>query len=1101
MRRSTRRLLLLIPLALAGPSTTALAVDTTDTSFLHEPAIGGGRIAFVYADDLWTARVDGSDVRRLTSHPGPESSPYISPDGKLVAFTGTYDGNPDVYVVPIEGGEPTRLTWHPGPDAAVGFTPEGQVLFRSPRSVFSNRYTQFFSVSPRGGAPTQLPIPNGFRAACSPDGKYIAYTPLNEPFRQWKNYRGGSHSRVWVMKLADLSVEIIPQPEGRCNDTYPMWLGDSVYFLSDRSGEFNLFSYDPASKAIEPLTRHDDFPVEAASAGKDSIVYEQGGHIWAFDPTSKHANRLKIGVAADLVETRPRHASGAKFVRAADISPTGQRAAIEFRGEILTVPAKKGDVRNLTHTTGVHERSPAWSPDGKKLAYFSDASGEYALHIAPQDGKGEAKAYPIQGPGFYERPSWSPDGNKLAFTDNSRTYSYIDLDSGKVTPIASEAVYGPVNTMSLAWSPDSKWVAYTLTNKAYFQALKLYSLDQAKSYPITDGLAEVAEPTFDASGKYLYFLASTDAGPVKQWFDQSNADIQATHSVFLAVLAKATPNPLIKPNDEEADKPKEDEKDKDKDKDKKKEGPKPTVIDVDGIESRVIALPIPAGNLANLAGGEEGKVYYVRRVGMIPGKTGEPFAGTPSLVRFDLKPREEEVLAEKVDDFRLSDDRKKVLYHSKETWGIADAGKFAVGKDALPIASISVKVDPRAEWAEMLREAWRINRDYFYDPKMHGADWPAMLEKYSKLLPEVPSRADLNRVIRGMCSELAVGHSYLNGGDLAYEPKPTPVGLLGADYEVAEGRYRFKKVYGGLNWDPDLKAPLVAPGVDVKPGEFLLAVDGEDVTPAREVYAAFEDKVGRRVEIKVGPNADGTGSRVVVVEPIATEAALRNRDWVEGNLRKVRERTNGRVAYVYVPNTADLGHAYFKRYFFPQADKDGIIVDERFNGGGSVADYYIDILRRPVSSYWAMRHGAPIRTPGAAILGPKVMLIDETAGSGGDMLPWMFRRFQLGTLIGKRTWGGLVGILGFPTLLDGARVTAPDLAFYTDDGWRVENEGVPPDVEVEQWPADVMAGKDPQLDKAIESVLESLRKDPPKTLEPPARPVRVRRKADVAAGG
>ena len=682
MRRTPARgWTLSILIALAGHP-PALALDTSDTSFLHEPAVGGGRIVFAYADDLWTARLDGQDVRRLTSHPGPESGPYISPDGRLVAFTATYDGNPDAYVVPIEGGEPIRLTWHPGPDSVVGFMPEGQVLFRSPRSVFSNRYSQFFQVGPKGGAPTALPIPNGFRAACSPDGRYIAYTPLNEPFRQWKNYRGGSASRIFVLRLADLGVDVIPQPEGRCNDTYPMWVGDSVYFLSDRAGEFNLFSYDRASKSIEQLTRHDDFPVEAASSDGRAVVYEQAGRIWLFDPRDRSDQRLRIGVAADLVETRPRLAGGAKFARSADISPTGQRAVVEFRGEVLTVPARKGDVRNLTRSTGAHERSPIWSPDGKQVAYFSDAPGEYTLRVAPQDGKGEAKSYPLNGAGFYERPWWSPDGKKIAYVDNSRTLAFIDLGSGLVSRIASEAVYGPVNAMASAWSPDSKWIAYTLTNKAKFQALWLYSLDQGRSHSLTDGLAEVAEPAFDASGKYLYFLASTDAGPVKNWFDQSNADIQATHSVFLAVLARATPNPLIRPNDEEpekaGDKPKEADKDK-------KDDAKATVIDLEGIESRVIALPIPSGNLANLEAGEEGKICYVRRVGMIPGKAGDAFAGTPSLVRFDLKAREEETLAEKVDDFRISRDRKKLLYHSKETWGIADVGKFAVGKDALPI--------------------------------------------------------------------------------------------------------------------------------------------------------------------------------------------------------------------------------------------------------------------------------------------------------------------------------------------------------------------------------------------------------------------------------
>jgi tricorn protease len=1054
-----------------GFGSRASAVDTVDTSFLHSPAIGGGRVVFVYADDLWTAKEDGTEVRRLTSHPGPESSPYLSPDGKLVAFTGTYDGNPDVYVVPVEGGEPTRLTWHPGPDVVCGFRPDGAVLFRSRRSVSTSRFEQFFTISPKGGAPEALKIPSGHRAAFSPDGKLLAYTPLSESFRQWKNYRGGTASRIWVATLSDLGVEMIPQPEGRCNDTYPMFVGDVVYFLSDRAGEFNLFSYDRKSKKVEPLTRFDDYPIDAASSGDGKIIFERAGKIWTYVPGASEPKRLKLGVAADLVETRPRFVKGADFVRAFDLSPTGKRAVLEVRGEIVTVPAEKGDVRNLTSSTGIHERSPIWSPDGKSIACFSDASGEYQLKVIPQDGHGESKFYPIAGAGYYERPVWSPDGKKIAFIDNSRTAYWIDLATGKVTKLGSEAVYGPVNTMSLAWSPDSKWIAYTLTNKALFQTLRLYSLDQDKSTTVTDGLAEVAEPVFDASGKYLYFLASTDAGPVKNWFDLSRADTQATFSVYLAVLAKATPNPLIKPSDEEADA--KDDKPKDKE---KKEDARPTVVELDAIEGRIIPLPIAAGNLEGLEAGNEGQIYYLRRVGMIPGKTGDAFAGTATLVRFDLKDRKEEPLAEGLDAYHLSGDRKKLIYQAKKSWGITEAGKFAPGKGALAIDAISVKVDPRAEWAQIYREAWRINRDYFYAKNMQGADWPSLREKYERFLPEVPTRSDLNLLIRALLSELAVGHSYLMGGDELYKPKAVPVGLLGADFEVDGGRYKFARIYGGLNWDPDLKAPLVAPGVDVKVGEYLIAVDGEDVKTTAEVYARFEDKVGRRVELKVGPNADGSNARTVTVEPIASEAALRNREWVESNLKKVRDRTGGRVAYVYVPNTATQGHAYFKRYFFPQADKDAIIIDERFNGGGSVADYYIDILRRPVTSYWATRHGDPTRSPGAAILGPKVMLIDETAGSGGDLLPWMFRRFKLGTLIGRRTWGGLVGILGFPVLMDGGTVTAPNIAFYTEDGWRVENEGVPPDIEVEQLPAEVAAGKDPQLDRAIEVILEELKK-------------------------
>ncbi|MEJ7637415.1 MAG: PDZ domain-containing protein [Singulisphaera sp.] len=641
-----------------------------------------------------------------------------------------------------------------------------------------------------------------------------------------------------------------------------------------------------------------------------------------------------------------------------------------------------------------------------------------------------------------------------------------------------------------------KWLAYTLINKAYFQTLYVYSLDAREPKKLTDGLADVAEPVFDAGGKYLYFLASTDAGPLKQWFDQSNADMQATYSVFMATLAKETPNPLLKESDEESDEKKTEEEgdeDKSKEEDKKKdEALKSVVVDLDGIEGRILPMPIPAGHLSDLTAGKAGQLYYTRRVGMVPGRGGEAFAGTPSLVRFELKTREEETLAEKVEGFRISADRKKLLYWAKDTWGVADAGKFAVGKDRLPIESISVRIVPRDEWPQIFREAWRINRDYFYASNYHGADWGALREKYAAFLPDVPTREDLNRVIRGLCSELTVGHSNLGGGDRLYQPKTVPVGLLGADFEIADGRYRFKKIFGGLNWDPELKAPLVAPGVEVKEGDYLLAVDGQDLKSPAEIHRLLENKVDRRVELKVGPKPEGADARTITVVPIGDESALRNRDWVEGNLKTVRERTGGKVAYVYVPNTADLGHAYFKRYFFPQAGADAIIVDERFNGGGQVADYYIDLLRRPLVSYWAMRHGDVLRTPGAAIPGPKVMIIDETAGSGGDLLPWMFRKFGLGKLIGRRTWGGLVGILGFPLLMDGGRVTAPDLAIFTEDGWIVENEGVPPDIEVEQSPAEVARGKDPQLEKAIEIVMEELKQSPPRKIDRPPFPVRVR---------
>jgi tricorn protease len=1061
--------------------------DVHDTCLLSQPAVSAKHVAFIYADDLWVADLEGKNVRRLTSDVGVESNPVFSPDGKTIAFSAEYDGNTDVYTIPVDGGQPKRLTWHPVPDIARGFTPDGKsVLFSSLRSVFTARYSQLFTVPLGGGMPVQLPIPNGVQASFSPDGERIAYTPLGDRSQQWKHYRGGTVSRIWIFRKSDNGVEQIPQPETRCNDLDPNWVGDLIYFRSDRAGEYNLFSYDTKTKSVRQLTRHKDFPVTDVNAGGGHVVYEQGGYLYLFDAQKGESQRLTIGVATDLVEARPRFVKGAKYIRNAAISPSGARAAFEFRGEIVTVPAEKGDPRNLTNSPGSHDRWPAWSPDGKSVAYFSDEGGEYQLHVRPADGKGKAKTYALKGAGFYEEPVWSPDSRKLAFVDNSMSLFWIELESGAVKKVASEPQYGPTGLRKLrpAWSPDSKWIVYALGNKAAYHTVYAYDLAADRSRLITDGLSDAVDPVFDAAGKYLYFLASTDAGPVNQWFAQSNADMRVQRALYLVVLKKGAPSPLARESDEEraADKP------KDKEPDAK---PQPVVIDFDDIDQRILALPVPHGVYGGLSAGAAGQLFYLEAPP--EGPRGEDAPRGPTLKRFDLSKRKSEVVLAGVAEYHLSADGKKALVFSPpESWSIIDAaGKPEPGKGRLKVDAIELRIEPRAEWEQIFDEAWRINRDYFYDPNMHGADWKAVRKKYAAFLPHLATRGDLDRVIRGMLSELAVGHSYLSPGERLYERKAVLGGLLGADYEIADGRYRFKKVYGGLNWSPELRSPLTVPGVGVKAGEYLLAVRGVDLKPPTELYSLFENTADRSIEITVGPNADGTGSRTVTVEPLANEYALRNRDWVEGNLRKVNKATGGRVAYVYVPNTAALGHEYFKRYFFPQADKQAIIVDERFNGGGQVADYYIDHLRRPFTAMWATRYGEDLKTPGAAISGPKVMLIDETAGSGGDLLPWMFRKYKLGPLVGKRTWGGLVGTLGFPVLMDGGRVTAPNLAIWTEDGWVVENAGVPPDVEVEQWPADVIAGKDPQLDRAIEIVLKELEKNPPRELKRPPFPVRV----------
>ncbi|MBY0523749.1 MAG: PDZ domain-containing protein [Gemmataceae bacterium] len=1061
-----------------------------DTRLLAQPAVSGRNVAFIHADDLWVADIDGKNARRLTTDIGVESHPVFSPDGKTIAFSAQYDGNTDVYTIPVTGGSPTRLTWHPGADIVRGFTSDGKaVLFSSARHVFTNRYTQLFTVPLTGGMPTQLPIPNGVEASFSPDGDHIAYTPLADRTQQWKHYRGGTHSRVWVYRRKDHQVDPIPQPESRCNDLSPQWLGDTVYFRSDRVGEYNVFAYDIKTKKVRQLTKHTDFPVVNLGSGGGKLIYEQAGYLHLLDPAGdSSATRLKVGVATDLVEARPRFVKGGKYIRHAAISPSGKRAVFEFRGEIVTVPAEKGDPRNLTETPGVHERSPAWSPDGRSIAYFSDEGGEYKLHIRAADGQGKAKVFPVVGAGFYEEPTWSPDSKKIAYVDNSQSLYWIDLETGKAKKIASEPQYGPtaLRTLHAAWSPDSAWIAYCLGNKAAYHRVFAYELATDKSRPITDGLGDAVNPVFDAGGKYLYFFASTDAGPVNQWFAQSNSDMRAQRSIYVAVLRKGQPSPLARESDEEkpADRP------------KAKEDPtktEPVAIDFDGIDQRILSLPVPAGTYARLRAGAAGQLYFLEAPAAAPRAPDAPRGA--SLTRFDLAKRKTDTVLAGVNDYYLTADAKKALvFAAPDSWSIVELTGLppTPGKGKLRTEAIEVRIDPRAEWEQIFDEAWRINRDYFYDPGMHGADWPAMRRKYAAFLPHVATRGDLDRVIRWMLSELAVGHSYLTPGERLHERRTIPGGLLGADFEIADGRYRFKKVYGGLNWSPELRSPLTVPGVDVKAGEYLLAVRGIDLKPPTEIYSLFENTANKSIAITVGPNADGKDSRTVTVEPLASEDGLRNRDWVEGNLKKVTDATGGRVAYVYVPNTAALGHAYFKRYFFPQADRQAIIVDERFNGGGQVADYYIDHLRRPFTAMWATRYGEDLKTPGAAIHGPKVMLIDETAGSGGDLLPWMFRQNKLGPLVGKRTWGGLVGILGFPVLMDGGSVTAPNLAIWTPEGFVVENEGVPPDVEVEQWPADVISGKDPQLEKAIEIVLNDLKNNPRANPKKPPFPVRVK---------
>ncbi len=1056
-----------------------------ETKLMRQPAMSDTQIAFVYAQDLWVANKDGSNPKRLTIDEGIESSPIFSPDGTMIAFNAEYDGNVDVFIVPASGGIPKRLTWHPYLDLVRDFTPDGKnVLFASRRNSHTNRYFQLFTIPIDGGTTTQLEIPNAFWASHSDDGKHIAYTTIFDAFNQWKHYRGGRTSRIWIYNTEDHKVVEIPKPQGGSNDTQPQWIGNEVYFRSDRDGEFNLFSYDINTKAVTKHTNYTDFPVINAKAFKKGVIYEQAGTLYTYDTGSGSNQKLTLNIATDLLELRERYVSGERYARWVSLSPSGKRIAVDFRGDVITIPANKGDQDNITQTTGVHEKFPSWSPDGKHIAYFSDASGEYALHVQ-NASSGITKKINLTGTGFYANIHWSPNSKKVAYVDNGRNLYVTDVSTQKTTKVAQDDLFvpGDIRDLFSDWSFDSNWIAYTKITETNFEKAFLYSILENKSFELTDGLSNITDPTFDPSGKYIYLTASTDAGPVVNWFDQSNIDKELTNSIYAITLQKEVVSPLKKENDTET--AEEEKKDEGKNsKSKKGQTPveKKLVIDLDGIQNRILALPIDDGVYSRLASVKEGELFYI----------SSHDGNGSTLNKFTFEKKEDEELLP-LDQYGIGAKGEKMIYQSRGSWYVSDLGKKS--EDApLNLNGITVKINPKNEWKNIFHEAWRVNRDYFYDPGMHGVDWEAMKAKYEPFVAHASCKDDLYRIMQWMFSELAVGHHrFGSDGDALHDPKSIPGGLLGANYVIKNDRYQISKIFGGLNWTPELRSPLTEPGVNVSVGDYILSVNGKNMTGNDNLYSFFENTANTLVDLKVSANADGSNARTYQVTPLRTEWAIRNRDWVEGNMKKVHEATNGQVAYVYVPNTAGAGFQYFKRYFYPQANKKAIIIDERFNGGGLLADYYIDILKRPLQAHWNFRYGKDLKSPSASIQGPKVMIIDETAGSGGDYLPWMFRRFEMGTLVGKRTWGGLVGVLGYPEFIDGGVVTAPNVAFYSEKGFRVENEGVAPDVDVEQLPELVIKGHDPQLEKAIEIVLKQLEENPPKKVVTPDYPIRTKK--------
>ncbi|KAA3611321.1 MAG: protease [Calditrichaeota bacterium] len=1078
----------LIKLLILLVFTCSFSLAQDEARLLRFPAIFDNQVVFTYAGDLYTVDANGGVARKLTNHDGFEMFARFSPDGKNLAFTGQYDGNTEVFLMPSNGGSPTRLTFtatlnrddvadRMGPNNIVmAWKKDGsQVAFRSRKKSYNSFNGSLFLVSPKGGLPEQIPVPRGGFLSFSDDGSQMAYNRVFREFRTWKKYRGGMADDVWIFDFKTKKIENITNNPAQ--DIIPMWLGNRIYFLSDRdeNKRMNLYSYDLTSKQTKKLTQYSEFDIKFPSLGKTNIVYENGGYLYKFDTQSEKSSKIKVIISDDFLGSRKELKDVSKSVSNYEISPDGKRALFGARGDVFTVPVKEGQTRNLTKSSAIHERNSKWSPDGKWIAFISDKSGEDEIYIQAQDGSANAVQITKNGETYKYQMYWSPDSKKLLWGDRRQRLRYVDIDSKKIKEVTKANAW---EIRNYAWSPDSKWITYEFPEEEVMNRIYVYSLSSGEAKPVTESWYNSSNPVFSQDGKYLYFTSNRDFNPIYSNTEWNHA-YQDMSRIYILPLTKSAKSPFAPESDEVAIKSKEKRDKKDKDSKDKKVTVK---VDFAGIENRVIGLPVSASNYFSIVSVGD-KLYYGRR--------GSKDAKT-KLLMYNFKDKEEKDLGE-VNGYEISADGKKMLASANGSYAIIDLPSAPVKLDKkLNLAGMEVLVDKKTEWKQIFNENWRQMREFFYAPNMHGVDWLAIKKKYEPLLAYVNHRNDLTYIMGEMVGELNVGHAYVGGGDRT-NPKRIKLGLLGAQIKKdASGYYKITKILNGENWNNRSRSPLTEVGVDVSVGDFIIAVDGKDLKSVNNIYTTLINKAGKQTILKVNKNPQEKGARTVTVKPVADESRLYYLDWVNGNIEKVNKATNGEVGYIHIPDMGRGGLNEFVKHFYPQIRKKALIVDVRGNGGGNVSPMIIERLRREAVMINMARNTSPGPNPGSIIYGPMIALADEFSASDGDIFTFRFKKHKLGKVVGKRTWGGVVGIRGSLPFVDGGDLRKPEFSRYDLEGkkWLMEGIGVEPDIYVDNDPYKEFTGEDQQLNRAVKEIMDEL-KTKKKEIKPiPAYPDR-----------